>query len=93
LKKIYGYQVCDTIEFVKGDLLDYNSLNEAIKGVSYIIHTANKVRGQQKQTFKDFIEPAQAMKIMIEIAKKEKVKRIVLTSSVTTMVGTAWKRG
>lgn len=83
----------DSIEFVEADLLSKDALFKAIEGVSYIIHVASPLPGATKLTEDQMIIPAtEGMKTILESAKLYKVKKIIVTSSLATMVGGVWKR-
>ena len=45
LKKEYGEELFNQIEFVEADLNNKESLFKAIEGVSYIIHVASPIPG------------------------------------------------
>ena len=45
LRKEYGDEGYQKIEFVEADLMQKDQLNKAIEGASYIIHVANPLPG------------------------------------------------
>ena len=67
------------VECVYGDLFNLQSLKRAIKGVDYIYHLAGVTDASSKI---DFIKVNyQGTKNLIEIARKEKLKRFIYLSS------------
>ena len=48
VKEALTQELSDQIEFVEADLEKVETLIPAIKGVSYIIHTANPIPGSKK---------------------------------------------
>ncbi|XP_030491884.2 cinnamoyl-CoA reductase 1 [Cannabis sativa] len=63
----------------KADLLDYESLREAIKGCQGVFHTASPVTDDPEQ----MVEPAvNGTKNVINAAVEAKVRRVVFTSSI-----------
>lgn len=93
LKKAFGIEKYNTIEFVEADLLDKAALNKAIEGVNYIIHVANPLPGAIKLSDDDMIRPAkEGMLTILEAACQNQVKKLIVTSSLGAMVGGVWKR-
>ena len=92
LKKAFG-DYYDQMEFVEADLDNSQSLFEAIKGCSYVIHVANPVPdGVQKMKDEDFIIPAaNGMRAVLDAAVKNRVKKLVVTSSMSAVSGDGWK--
>ncbi|KAL5574472.1 hypothetical protein UlMin_016171 [Ulmus minor] len=69
----------DRLYLLKADLLDYESLKEAIKGCTGVIHTASPVTDDPEQ----MVEPAvDGTKNVIIAAAEAKVRRVVFTSSI-----------
>ncbi|KAF9615130.1 hypothetical protein IFM89_022082 [Coptis chinensis] len=63
----------------KADLLDYESLREAIKGCQGVFHTASPVTDDPEQ----MVEPAvNGTKYIIDAAAEAGVRRVVFTSSI-----------
>ena len=89
LKPLYdniGAELLAQVEFVNGDLLDQTSIEAAVNGVQYIIHTASPVN-QKPKRLEDVIEPAvKGVQHIMEAAKKFGVKRVVITSSAAAIV-------
>ncbi|KAL5576119.1 hypothetical protein UlMin_017818 [Ulmus minor] len=69
----------DRLYLLKADLLDYESLKEAIKGCTGVFHTASPVTDDPEQ----MVEPAvDGTKNVIIAAAEAKVRRVVFTSSI-----------
>jgi cinnamoyl-CoA reductase len=69
----------ERLTLCKADLLDYESLKEAINGCQGVFHTASPVTDDPEQ----MVEPAvNGTKNVIMAAAEAKVKRVVFTSSV-----------
>ncbi len=65
---------------------------KAVEGCSYIVHVASPVAGARAMTEAEYIEPATTgMRILLKAAVVHKVKRIVLTSTVDTILGALFK--
>ncbi|KAL5728534.1 cinnamoyl-CoA reductase [Ranunculus cassubicifolius] len=63
----------------KADLLDYESLREAIKGCDGVFHTASPVTDDPEQ----MVEPAvKGTQYIIDAAAEARVRRVVFTSSI-----------
>ena len=92
IRKAYGDELFEKIEFREADLLDKDGLSKAIKGVQYIIHIANPVISTQKQSEEEMVKPAtEGMWSILEAAVENRVKKIVVTSSIATIIGNVWK--
>ena len=93
LIKAFGEENYSRIEFVEADLADKESLFRAIEGVSYILHVASPIPGTTKLSEDDMVLPAKnGMIAILEACEKYKVKKIVVTSSLATILGSHWKR-
>ncbi|CAN6573114.1 unnamed protein product [Malus baccata var. baccata] len=69
----------ERLSLCKADLLDYESLKEAINGCDGVFHTASPVTDDPEQ----MVEPAvNGTKNVIQAAAEAKVKRVVFTSSI-----------
>ncbi|XP_021821850.1 cinnamoyl-CoA reductase 1-like [Prunus avium] len=80
LRELEGAQ--DRLTLRKADLLDYESLKEAINGCDGVFHTASPVTDDPEQ----MMEPAvNGTKNVIVAAAEAKVKRVVFTSSIGTV--------
>nr|AAM34502.1 cinnamoyl CoA reductase [Eucalyptus globulus]AAT74877.1 cinnamoyl CoA reductase [Eucalyptus globulus] len=69
----------ERLTLYKGDLMDYESLREAIMGCDGVVHTASPVTDDPEQ----MVEPAViGTKNVIVAAAEAKVRRVVFTSSI-----------
>lgn len=86
LKKAYGEELFGKIEIVAADLLDAESLDKAIAGCDYVVHTASPFPTKQPDDEGVLIKPAvEGTLAVLTAALKHKVKRVVLTSSGLTV--------
>lgn len=77
---------------MEADLTDKDSLIRAIQGCSYIVHVASPIAGAGKISKTVLTDTAKfGMKVILEAAVINKVKRIVVTLSANTMIGSCWK--
>ncbi|PIA48431.1 hypothetical protein AQUCO_01400787v1 [Aquilegia coerulea] len=77
LKDLEGAK--ERLVLCKADLLDYESLREAIKGCHGVFHTASPVTDDPEQ----MVEPAvNGTKYIIDAAAEAGVRRVVFTSSI-----------
>ncbi|KAF9686258.1 hypothetical protein SADUNF_Sadunf03G0140100 [Salix dunnii] len=77
LRELEGAQ--ERLTLCKADLLDYESLKEAIQGCDGVFHTASPVTDDPEQ----MVEPAvNGTKNVIIAASETKVRRVVFTSSI-----------
>ncbi|KAI5600691.1 hypothetical protein BDE02_01G042200 [Populus trichocarpa] len=80
LRELEGAQ--ERLTLCKADLLDYESLKEAIQGCDGVFHTASPVTDDPAQ----MLEPAvNGTKNVIMAAAEAKVRRVVFTSSIGTV--------
>ena len=80
LKKAFG-NLYSQIEFVEADLNDEASLNAAIKGSTYVVHTASPFFLGSK-TEEEMVKPAvDGTMSVVRACREHKVKRLVITSS------------
>ncbi|XP_011034539.1 PREDICTED: cinnamoyl-CoA reductase 2-like isoform X1 [Populus euphratica] len=80
LRELEGAQ--ERLTLCKADLLDYESLKEAIQGCDGVFHTACPVTNDPEQ----MLEPAvNGTKNVIMAAAEAKVRRVVFTSSIGTV--------
>jgi nucleoside-diphosphate-sugar epimerase len=87
LRKALG-DIFDQIELVEANLLDAESLEKAVQGCYYVVHTASPVpdKGEPKDE-NVFIKPAvEGTLAVLRAAHKHKVKRVVITSSLSAIV-------
>lgn len=78
----------DEIELFEANLLDPASLEKAVEGCDYVVHTASPVpdKGEPKDE-NIFIKPAvEGTLSVLRAAHKHKVKRVVITSSLSAIV-------
>lgn len=93
LKKAYGEEKFSKIEFVEADLLQKEALDKAIQGAQYIIHVANPLPGATQLSEEQMMQPTvEGMKTILDAALKYSVKKLIVTSSLATIVGGVWKR-
>lgn len=93
LRDCFGEQMFNSIELMEADLMSKDALFKAIEGVSYIIHVANPLPGATKLTDEEMLTPAvEGMKSILQAALTHKVKKIIVTSSLATIVGGVWKK-
>jgi dihydroflavonol-4-reductase len=87
LRKAFGDKF-NELELFKADLLNPDSLDKAIEGCDYVVHTASPV--PSKGLPKDenvLIRPAvEGTLAVLKAALKHKVKRVVVTSSLSAIV-------
>ncbi|KAG6787870.1 hypothetical protein POTOM_003915 [Populus tomentosa] len=80
LRELEGAQ--ERLTLCKADVLDYESLKEAIQGCDGVFHTASPVTDDPEQ----MVEPAvNGTKNVIMAAAEAKVRRVVFTSSIGTV--------
>ncbi|MCD7465820.1 NADPH-cytochrome p450 reductase [Datura stramonium] len=80
LKELEGAK--ERLTLYRADLLDYQSLREAIYGCDGVFHTASPVTDDPEQ----MVEPAvMGTKNVITAAAEAKVRRVVFTSSIGTV--------
>jgi nucleoside-diphosphate-sugar epimerase len=78
------------IELCEADLLNEQSWTSAVKGCTYVLHTASPFPDAIPENEKDLIEPAvNGTLFVLRACVKEgmQVKRVVLTSSVASIGG------
>lgn len=85
LQDFFGEKLSE-VEFFNADLNDAQSLENAIKGSDFVIHTASPVGLSNPRNHDDMIKPAvNGVTFAIQAAQKHKIKRIVITSSVAAI--------
>ena len=79
----------DEVEFVKGDILDSASVENAITGCDVVFHLAAYVKfASDEETVKSLMKyNVEGTKVVLEAAYKAKVSRFIFTSS-TAAIGT-----
>ena len=70
------------VEIVHADLQDADSIDQAVQGASYVIHTANPVGLSEPTDPNEMVLPSlQGALSIMRAASKHSVKRVVITSS------------
>jgi dihydroflavonol-4-reductase len=86
LKDAYG-PLFEKLELVNADLNDEASLDKAIEGATYVIHTASPFVMAVKNAQRDLIDPAvNGTLYACRAAHKHGVKRMVITSSCVSIM-------
>mmetsp|Transcript_1903 Transcript_1903/g.3301 ORF Transcript_1903/g.3301 Transcript_1903/m.3301 type:complete len:156 (+) Transcript_1903:209-676(+) len=81
LKNAFGSHF-DKLELVEADLNDKESLIKACQGAKYIVHTASPFPLVAPKNEDDVVKPAvNGTLAILEAAKLNKVKKVVITSS------------
>ena len=78
----------EKVTFVSADISDAASIDKAIEGSSYVIHTASPVAVADPLDEEQLVTPAVqgAMNVM-QSCSKHKVKRVVMTSNASAVSG------
>ena len=85
LKKAFG-EYFNQLELVEADLCNENSMIKAIEGSTYIVHTASPFPIESPHNEDVLIKPAvEGTLAVMKAAKLNKVKRVVITSSVVAI--------
>ena len=72
---------------VEADLLDEESLDRAIQGMDYVVHTASPFPGENPKDENVIIKPAvEGTLAVLRAVHKYRVKRVVVTSSVAAIM-------
>jgi len=86
LKKAFGDHY-NQLELVEADLLNKESMFKAIEGADFVVHTASPFTIAQPKDENELIKPAvDGTMAAVEAAFQNKVKRIVITSSVAAIM-------
>jgi nucleoside-diphosphate-sugar epimerase len=87
LKEAYGEELFSKIDLREADLTNDESMTAAMEGTHYIVHTASPVPGQKGGVKEaDVVGPAvQGTMSALKAARANKVKRIVITSSIAAI--------
>ena len=84
LRKAYG-PLFDQIELVEADLLDSDSIQKAVAGSTYVVHTASPVNFTPKNE-DDVLKPAiEGTNAVMKACTAHGVKRCVLTSGIVAV--------
>ena len=87
LRKAFGDNF-SKLELVEADLLKPETIDEAVKGCDYVVHTASPFPIEAPKDENVLIRPAvEGTMAAVRAAHKYKVKRIVITSSVAAIMG------
>jgi nucleoside-diphosphate-sugar epimerase len=88
LKKAFG-EYFDQLELVEADLCDEKSMIQAMEGSTYIVHTASPFPIVAPKDENELIKPAvEGTLAVMKAARINKVKRVVITSSVAAIYKT-----
>lgn len=88
LKLAFGEEAFSRLELVEADLLKPESLDKAIEGCDYVIHTASPCPIEDPKNEDVLIRPAvEGTLAVVHAAQKHHVKRVVITSSVAAIMG------
>lgn len=69
------------------DLNDPSSVEDAIKGANYVVHTASPFKLSPPQDENEFVKPAvNGTLAVMEAAQKHGIKRVVFTSSMAAVM-------
>jgi len=72
---------------VEADLLNAESLDKAIEGMDFVVHTASPFPGEKPKDENVIIKPAvEGTMAVVRAVHKYKVKRVVITSSVAAIM-------
>lgn len=75
------------LELVEANLLNAQSLEEAIQGADYVVHTASPFPEKMPKDENLIIKPAvDGTLAVMKAAHKNRVKRVVITSSVAAIM-------
>lgn len=81
--------ILDKVEWVEGDILDINSLEDAMQDIDTVVHSAalvSFIRKERKQMYQVNVEGTANM---VNVALEKKVKRFIHISSVAALGRTA----
>ncbi|CAI2371119.1 unnamed protein product [Moneuplotes crassus] len=77
----------DNVELVQADLTDAASLEQAIEGCDYVVHTASPFPAKPPKREEEIIKPAvEGTKAVLEACRNHNVKRLVVTSSIVAII-------
>ena len=85
LRKAYG-ELFEQLELVEADLLDSNTMREAVAGSTYVIHVASPFVIDEPRDPMTLIRPAvEGTKSVLEACKAAGVRRVSITSSMAAI--------
>jgi dihydroflavonol-4-reductase len=88
LRKAFGEENFSKIELAEADLLKPDTLDQAIAGCDYVVHTASPFPMEVPKDENVLIRPAvEGTLAVVRAAHKHRVKRVVITSSVAAIMG------
>ena len=88
LRQAFG-DLFDSLELVNADLLNAESIMNAVNGSDYVVHTASPFM-LTFESVDDAVKPAvEGTTAILEACKANKVKRLVITSSVAAVYNVA----
>jgi dihydroflavonol-4-reductase len=82
--------IFDQVEWVPGDILDVESLNDAMPGVDAVIHAAAKVSFDSKDTSTLYRINTEGTANVVNMALENNIQRFVYVSSVAALGRTAY---
>jgi len=83
-----GEEAFNEIELVEADLTLPETIYEAIKGCTYVIHVASPINPQEFQKYEDYVNPAKEGTLaVLSGCTMHKIKKLIVTSSCLTIVG------
>ena len=86
LRKAFGENF-SSIELVEADLLKPETLDLAIAGCDYVVHTASPFPIEKVKDENVLIKPAvEGTLAVVKAAHKHRVKRVVITSSAASIM-------
>lgn len=87
LRTALGQELFHQLTLVNADLLDPVSIDHAIAGADYVVHTASPLPLKQPKDENLLIKPAvEGTLAVLRAAHKHKVKRVVITSSLVAIM-------
>ena len=94
LKEAYGEEGYNRIQFVEADLTDDESMGNAIKGATYVIHVASPLPSTGVKYAKNqmVIQAVDGMRTILKACKEHNVLKLVVTSSLSVIVGKKMKQ-
>lgn len=80
-------ELFNQLELVNADLLNSESLDKAIEGCDFVVHTASPFPVESPKNEDELIKPAvEGTMAVIRAVHKHKVKRVVVTSSIASIM-------
>jgi len=90
LQKGFGTQLYNALDIVEADLMNVESIDAAVMGCQYIVHTAapvfdfTKILDNEDTILKPYCDGTLTV---MKAAQKYKVKKVVITSSIASIMG------